>query len=89
MLYINLQMSYREYHIARHPTDINEKFLDWMDNVETHVFKKIKMNLLDLMDEPYRINFDDKMTCTEMADIVISNYNNEFKRIKELLESNN
>lgn len=73
--------------MERHPDDIDEKFLRWMDKVEERVYKKIKMKLLDLMDEPYRINFEDGTTAIEMADIVIDNYNEELKYIKQFLES--
>lgn len=49
--------------------DIN--FCKWIDEVERIVLKKIKLHLLDLIDETYMDNFEEGMTITEMAEIVL------------------
>ena len=51
-----------------------DKFIDWMEEVEIIVIKSINFGLLDLPDELYRDNFDKKVTPLKMADNVIKNY---------------
>jgi len=50
-------------------------YFEWMNTVETIVFNHTGLYLDDLPDETYRINFDDGMSCVDMAKIVIDPYN--------------
>jgi hypothetical protein len=49
-------------------------FEKWMSLVESLVYNEIKMKLIDLPDEDFRINYDDGLSPNGMATIVINNY---------------
>jgi hypothetical protein len=72
---MNTRNSYSSYYISKcNQTEdkVNNKFVKWINEVEKHVFKPLQCLLLDLPDEAYMMNFEDKMTSKEMAEIVIS-----------------
>jgi hypothetical protein len=65
----------------------NNKFIAWINEVESQVVDLLHCLLLDLPDEAYMINFEDKMTPKDMADIVISS-NMIFVMNNVVLQSN-
>ena len=50
--------------------DIKTQYNEWVDKVAKIVYASIAIDLDDLPDENYRINFDDGMTPEEMAKII-------------------
>jgi len=56
------------------PTD-EMRYEIWLNKVATIVYENLRMNLDDLPDEKYRINFDDGMSPEDMAKIVIGPIN--------------
>ena len=48
------------YNIYRKKNDNSDDFWIWLSKVEKYVYKKVKMNLIDLPDEDYRIHFSQK-----------------------------
>tara|TARA_B100000902_G_C27303213_1_gene913996 strand:+ start:1194 stop:1376 length:183 start_codon:yes stop_codon:yes gene_type:complete len=46
-------------------------FKNWLKKVDDLVFNKLDLHLKDLPDEDFWVNYDNKMTCVEMADKII------------------
>ena len=57
----------------------NILYNEWMNSVAAIVYIKIKLDLQDLPDEDYRLNFDDGVSSTTMAKIIIENYINSLE----------
>lgn len=53
--------------------EFDRKFVEWVDKVEYIVLSNLHMNLLDLPDEPYVMNFEEGVTPEDMAKKVIDN----------------
>ena len=67
---------YNERYIRKNnKTNLDIDFLNWMTEIENYVYSQINLNLDDLPDELYRINFDKGTTPKEMAKIVVDNFN--------------
>ena len=49
------------------------QFLNWMTEVENHVYDKLEISIDELPDEPYRSSFEDGMKAQDMARIVLRN----------------
>jgi hypothetical protein len=49
-------------------------FEKWMSLVESLVYNEIKINLNDLPDEDFRMNYNDGLSPNGMATIVLNNY---------------
>ena len=62
--------SYSNYYFKR-TNEPNYKFIQWINEIETIVFKEIGLKLLDLPDEPYMINFQDGLSPREIAESII------------------
>ena len=71
MTYYNIMSSYEIY---RKKNDKDDKFWKWILFVETEVFKKLSIKLIELPDENYRVNFDSGMTTNEMIIIILDQY---------------
>jgi hypothetical protein len=54
--------------------DPNVLYCEWMSTVSSIVFSQINIDLDDLPDENYRINFDEEMSPEDMASIVLGRY---------------
>jgi hypothetical protein len=52
---------------------INEKFVEWINNVEEKVEIIYGLRLLDLVDENYMYNFEKGISSDKMTDIVLEN----------------
>lgn len=48
-------------------------YKSWVNEVDSKVFKKLKLHLEDLPDELYRDNYDEGISTDEMAKFVIEN----------------
>ena len=64
-------MWYTTYY-KRHtsPIEYNEKYCDWMEEVELIVYKKCGIKLLDLPDQMYMHFFENGASSDEMAEMV-------------------
>ena len=52
--------------------NINDiKFNKWMDLVNKYIYSKLKINLTDLPDNTFRIDFDNKLSPKDMAKKVV------------------
>lgn len=51
-------------------------FKTWLKKVDMLVYKKLNLHLKDLPDEDFCINYDNKITCVEMADKIIKDQYN-------------
>lgn len=72
---IVLYMFYSTYYVKkcnRNNTQINRKFVDWMNKIEMTVMSKTGLHLLDLLDEGYMINFESGFSPTEMVKIILA-----------------
>lgn len=71
-----MTLSYSEYHIKKFGENENDtKFLEWMDSIESIVYKKTGLKLLDLPDEAYRPNFEKGLAFKKVAEIIIKDFN--------------
>jgi len=52
----------------------NILYSEWVNSVAAIVYIKIKLDLQDLPDEDYRNNFEEGVTSTTMAKMIIDNY---------------
>jgi hypothetical protein len=52
----------------------NIHYNEWINSIAAIVFQKIKMNLQDLPDEDYRNKFEEGITSTTMAKIILNDY---------------
>lgn len=79
-----MQSNYSTYYLGRkqkNNEEVDEEFIKWIDKVEKIVFDKLNFRLLDLPDEEYVINYEKKMMPQKMAQIIITNFVNEFSFI--------
>ena len=53
-------------------------FEDWKELVDQMVYVLIGYHLDDLPDENYRVNYEYKLKFCDMANIVVSNFENQF-----------
>lgn len=58
----------------RHNEMIDVDFIDWMNQIESFVKSITGLNLLDLPDEMYMINYEQGTTWQLMAYTVVNNY---------------
>lgn len=68
---------YSAYYKAYHDQSLTYDdllFCQWIDKVEDIVLENTKFHLLDLEDEMYMVNFEEKMPAEEMARIVVKNF---------------
>lgn len=68
-------MLYSTYYIKKCNKDnsqIDYKFVNWMDEIETTVTSKTGLRLLDIPDENYMVNFESGYSPTEMVEIILS-----------------
>jgi hypothetical protein len=52
------------------PLEYNEKYCEWMEEVETIVYKKLNRRLLDLPDQMYMHYFENSLDSEDMAEII-------------------
>ena len=70
-------MSYAKYYVKScHSKNmrINKKFIGWIAMVEFIVQSNLGMDLLDIPDEDYMLNYENNLTPQEMSHIVLSQY---------------
>ncbi len=65
-------MLYSEYYKTKNNV-INHDFIRWINTVESLVYKRFNMNLLDLPDEAYMDFFESKLTPNEVFQIIKEN----------------
>lgn len=63
-------MLYSEYYQKR-TNEVDYKFINWINRVETQVKKKLGMGLLDLSDQPYMICFENGVDVKQMVSQVL------------------
>ena len=51
-------------------------FKKWMDEIERIVYSRLDLYLLDLPDEPYRVDFEDSVEAKDVAARIIRDYMN-------------
>ena len=52
------------------------RFNIWLKNVDSLVFETLNLRLKDLPDEDFWVNWDNEVTCEEMANKIITNQYN-------------
>jgi len=57
----------------------DQKHKEWMDEIEDYVYSKLELYLLDLPDEPYRMDYDDGITASTIAKRIVSDYMSYWK----------
>ena len=70
-------MSYAKYYVNSchfKNMQINKKFVGWISMVESIVQSNLGMDLLDIPDEDYMLNYENNLTPQEMSHIVLSQY---------------
>jgi len=70
-------MSYAKYYVKScysKNIPINKKFIGWIAMVESIVQSKLGMNLLDIPDEDYMLNYENNIIPIKMANIILSQY---------------
>lgn len=71
---INKQTNYSCNYIKncnKNKIEIDHNFIQWINSVETQVLETLGYCLLDLPDESYFENFENKKSPNDMADYVI------------------
>ncbi len=64
--------NYSEYYKKNtSPEIINLNFIKWIDQVEKMIYKKLKLNLLDIPDQLYMYHFENGYTPKDMFDLII------------------
>ena len=58
---------------------INKNFVDWINKVELYIQSKYKVELLDIPDEPYMINWELGMSSDQMILIIEDDLENMYK----------
>lgn len=69
-------MSYSNYykqHCEQRGISINEKFIDWIDTIESNIYNKCSLCLLDLPDEPYMYYFENNKTIMDVTNKILLN----------------
>lgn len=61
-------------HYLRNVQKPDRRFAMWLKRVETLVYKKIKLTLMDVPDELYMISYEQHVTPQAMADIVVTHW---------------
>ena len=72
-----MPVNYCDYFQSRqsHPLSNKEKkFCRWIDHVEKTVIQQTGLHLLDLQDEMYMVHFEEGLTPSQMAQIVIDSF---------------
>jgi hypothetical protein len=70
-------MSYAKYYVKScHSKNIqiDKKFVGWIAIVESIVQSNLGMDLLNIPDEDYMLNYENNLTPQEMSHIVLSQY---------------
>jgi len=67
-------LMYSYHYRTNNTTTPDPDFCIWINEVESQVFNKITYYLLDLPDENYRMNFENGQSSTNMANIIIKNF---------------
>jgi hypothetical protein len=70
-------MSYAKYYIKScHSKNmpLNKKFVGWITMVESIVQSNLGMDLLNIPDEDYMLNYENNLTPQEMSHIILSQY---------------
>ena len=72
-----MRTALNSYHkqCIKHNIEPNINFEKWINNVEIIVYQKLKLNLLDIPDEDYMINFEENISYNQMAKYIINQYN--------------
>jgi hypothetical protein len=66
-------MKYSEHYKRSTPvSEIDKKFIAWIDNVEDIILLQTGFWLLDLADQPYMLRFEEGVSAEMMADEVYS-----------------
>ena len=70
-------MSYAKYYVKScHSKNIpiDKKFIRWITIIESIVQSKLGMDLLDIPDEDYMLNYENHLIPKKMANIILSQY---------------
>jgi len=70
-------MLYTEHyvkHCQKKNINIDKNFIMWVNVIETIVKYKLGMDLLDLPDEDYMLNYENNIDARDMAKMILSQY---------------
>lgn len=55
-------------------TKVNKKFITWIDRIEKSVNNTLKLDLLDLPDEPFMIMFEEGVKTKKVVEMMVQDY---------------
>lgn len=64
--------NYYRQHCSKNNLNINNKFIDWINEIENLVMLNYEITLLDLPDENYMYHFENGLSINDMYNIIVS-----------------